>query len=300
MSSFVHISQFDPEKSEGGVAQFARHLKTVVPNLEFMAMKNDWREMDHDWWDPPSSEAVVIADGYYGLGLGGEVKRLITVCHSTYAGWLRDALINPCDGISYEWLLGAEELQERAYKESDDLVAVSESAQEELWTFYRLDSAMIHNGVDVEKFHADTYYVKDTICEVAGDDVNKGADIINELRNKGGLNIQPLGFDGDKQDRWSVHEAVVMPSRHEGGPYAQLEAMAMNLKIVAYRSGYFKSEVPKGYLWSTNDLFWMTFQRLVKAALGSENLNPREWVLENATLKMFQDNWKEFLEVNDV
>ena len=310
---YVHISQFNPLTTSGGVAQFGKHLAKAIPGLEFLwdneaATNRPWltagalnraRLMENHL----DSDITVIADGFFGLGLQGKVKRLITVCHSTYAGWLRDVLVNPHPELdnSLAWLAKAAEEQAIAYRESDCIVAVSESAREELWDFYGLDSVLIRNGVDVIDLTPDYSMVNASgVVEVAGNDYLKGRDIIERLREEG-IKIDSLGFDGSMYDRWEHHAIALLPSRHEGGSYAQLEAMAMDKKIVAYQSGYFKdADVPQEYLWSTADFYWGTFNNLVKDALLCEDgKNPRQWVMKNATLDMFISNWRNLLGVEN-
>lgn len=300
-----HISQFDPRQHSGGVAQFARDLQKAVPELEYLSvpqMKEPWEaatRANAQWVEDGTlgPDDTVIADGYYGRGLGGKVGRLVIVCHSTYAGWLRDNLIRPHSQVTQmsSWLMhGPVQYQEEAYHQADQIVAVSTSAQEELWSFYGLGSALIYNGVDTGRFSPSES--GSGLVEVAGKDYNKGCDIIAELRSKAELDIDTLGFDGDKPDRWSRFDTAVMPSRHEGGPYAQLEAMAMNLKVVAGRTGYFKYDVPDDFALVTEDYYWRTFADMVDASLAM-TLEPREWVLENATLEIFCEKWGEFLDV---
>lgn len=303
----MHVSQVDPDNHQGGVAQFAKDLKKAVPELVYYVNPVDWRGVERLNADDLrvgvfSSDDVVIADGYYGLGLGGKVKKLITVCHGTYAGWLRGYTINPSPGFSKirEWLFGAAQAQERAFKEADEIVAVSANAALELWEMYRLDSLEILNGVDVSRYRPQEY-IEGSIAEVAGNDERKGSDIIAEMRERTDLNIQPLGYEGEKWERWAPFEVALLPSRAEGGQYAALEAMAMNKKIVAYRSGLFRVDVPSEYYFGTDDYHWREFALLCQVAFDKRQFDtkPREWVLENATLEGFIKKWKKFLGVEN-
>lgn len=298
---YVHVAQMDPERHEGGVAQFARDLRSAIPELVFYANPSDYRGVERLNCDDLrtgiiTSDDVVIADGYYGVGLGGNVKRLVTVCHGTYAGWLRGWGINPSPKFERirGWLLGAAKAQERAFKESDDVVAVSESAALELWEIYRIDAAVIINGVDVDKYQPCPSQSA-RVVEVAGDDERKGSDMVAELREVG-WDIERLGYEGEKWERWQGFEVAFLPSRAEGGQYAALEAMATNKKIVAFRSGLFRVDVPERYFFGTSDYHRGTFDALLHAALECEaELNPREWVLEHATLEGFRKQWVKLL-----
>jgi hypothetical protein len=231
-------------------------------------------------------------------------KRLIIVCHSTYAGWVRDWAINPPPSYAkaIPWFIEAAGHQEQAYREADQLVAVSASAQEELWEIYRLESTLILNGVDTDLYYEDRV-ASESIVEVAGHDENKGSDITHRLRNEGVM-IDGLGFEGEKVDRWKGYEIAFFPSRHEGGPYAQLEAMSMGKKIVGYKTGFLK-HLPDDLAWTTYDYHWTTFRDLLLEAMGStaspahalggDERPVRQWVLENATLEKFSESWRGFL-----
>jgi glycosyltransferase involved in cell wall biosynthesis len=320
MSRYVHIGQMNPITHEGGVAEFAQHLRYALAgngnSVHFAHVEGlpvpywEWIQKminRHTTADEPLPHTMtmrhpigeydaVIADGYYGLGLAGKAKRLIVVCHSTYAGWVRDWAINPPPSYKKHlpWFMEAARHQERAYREADQLVSVSTSAQMELWDIYRLESTLIPLGIDTEKFKPDGLR-PGTVVEVAGDDENKGCDIVRAVKEKGNIDINPLGFEGDKPERWKGYEVALLPSRHEAGSYALLEAMAMDKKVVGYRTGFLKYDVPTNFCWSTYDYHWRVFKDMILEAMQSEGRNPRQWVLENATLEMFKENWRRFL-----
>jgi glycosyltransferase involved in cell wall biosynthesis len=132
--------------------------------------------------------------------------------------------------------------------------------------------------------------------EVAGKDLNKGADIVSQLVSKGGYAIEPLGFGGRKEERWRLFDMAVLPSRHEGGPYAQLEAMATGKKIIASRSGYFKHDVSDSLFWGTHDIYWRTFADMIDEAVRAERSDARKWVEENATIEIFNESWRACLQ----
>lgn len=305
--SIVHISQFDPLRSAGGVATFARDLERVFPGIKFLyhgPAEEPWHMagiINRSFLNEGkiSEEDIVIADGYYGAELAGKVKRLIVVCHSTYAGWLRDNLMYPYDqlNLSCVWLTRAARAQEPVYREADTVVSVCTSASEELWDFYKVESKTIFNGVNPSLFNV---LESDTVVEVAGNDINKGMDIISDLKTKAELSIFNLGYDGSIGERWAKHGIAVMPSRHEGGSYAQLEAMASGLDIVASYAGFFKHDVPRNLFYGTDDLYWRTFADMIHYTLddrasaygGSRGGALREWVKSNATLDIFKKKWR--------
>lgn len=307
--AFIHISQFNPMTNEGGVAIFARNLADAVPDLKFLyhgEINRPWESVERinrKYLEDGAinAEDVVIADGYYGAGLSGKVDKLIVVCHSTYAGWLRDNLVWPTGdrGASLAWLAMAAEAQEPVYRSADAVVSVCGSAWNELWRFYRVDSRTIFNGVDTSVFVPGDDLPNDEIVSVAGADVNKGADIVTSLHVRHDKKINELGFDGLKQDRWLKHGIAVFPSRHEGGSFAQLEAMATNRKIVAAKTGFLDVDVPDRYFWGTRDIYHGTFNRLIDKAIDSPGRNPREWLIGYADIDVFRRTWRKYLGIEE-
>jgi hypothetical protein len=208
MGKIVHIGAVDPEVGHGGVEQFARDLRDTFGEVEFLNY--------HVSSEPPwvtarraneinlvseaiSEDDIVIADGYYGLGLAGKVKRLIIVCHGSYAGMLREFSINPTPsyGNSRAWLLQAEKAQARAYFDGE-VVSVSQHAAMELKEIYDLDSTVILNGVDASEFCPGTPVDGRVFVEVAGGDERKGCDTIEAIKELG-IQINTLGYDGKSQ-----------------------------------------------------------------------------------------------------
>ena len=304
--AIYHIGKMNPDTHPGGVAQFARDLKSAIPELKFIHFEGkqdvpEWRMSQMYALPLLSQDDIVIADGFYGFGLGGHVKWLIVVCHGTYAGWIRDFLRMPSENRAEEsflpYLMECQSYQERAYRECDSLVAVSTASAEDLWSFYRLESQVILNGVDTDLFCPPEHMRDDQqkVVEVAGDDIRKGSDIITKLRSSGNK-IHALGYDGAKHDRWKEFQIALLPSRSEGCQYAALEAMATGLKIVAYRSGVFRHDVPSDLIFGTFDFYWRKFQSLLDEARESDTRQTRDWVLNHASMERFRAAWHDIVQ----
>ena len=296
MDRIVHISHHDPENSRGGVAQFGRDLKLAIPQLEFMHGGADWaiaealniERLDRGVLD---KDTVVVTDGYHGGGLGGRVKELITVAHGTWGGWLRDVQRRylPEFGPSIPLLLDKAVAQEKVFRESDRVIAVSTLAQEELWTIHGVESQVVFLGVDTSRYCRGIKTEEDLgrrVAAVAGVDKLKGADIVDAIKSskRAGDSIRELGFSGHRWDRWKQNFAALLPSRHEGGGYALFEAMATDLTIVSGRTGSLVHDVPDEYAWSTDDYYWGTFDRLLTESFNTQKKSPRDWILENSTI----------------
>jgi glycosyltransferase involved in cell wall biosynthesis len=304
MTRVVHIGAVDPERGHGGVEQFARDLQDARSDeTVFLSYHNP----DTPPWVVAErsnklnlesgviqSDDIVVADGYYGLGLAGKVARLIIVCHGSYGAMLREYNINPPEKIGgmMSWMRSAAEQQERAYREGE-VVAVSDASAYDLYDIYGVQAHVIRNGIDLRKYR--TTEAENGWVEVAGKDLRKGSDTVEWLREDG-RDISRLGFKGEKEDRWLKFRYAILPSRYEGGQYAALEAMACNLTIVAYNSGFFDLDVGREYYYGTYDYFPRAFGYMMDDAERKPPLNPREWVYHNATIQQFKAEWRTFLD----
>ena len=311
----AHISQMDPETDRGGVAEFARYLSRALPELEclFNPSAGHWamaeaQNVERLNLGILNSDTTVVADGYYGGGLAGKVKKLVVVCHGTYAGWLRDMMRNYLPGFekSYPRLIESAKAQAKVYREADMVVSVSTAAQEELWEFYRVESEVVLLGVDTSTYMPGPIGGSPwRIVEASGNNGLKGADIIGRLRQSA-FSIENLGYGYHKPDRWREFRRFVMPSRHEGGPYALLEAMASGVSVIAHRAGLLIHDVPGNCVRATNDLHHSVFARMIEDAgevtdseLTAHEARALEWVQENASLETFADGWRRVMGVKN-
>jgi len=308
----VHIGQMNPETDQGGVAEHARCLRRAFPELEFffnppaghwaMAEADNVERLDRGVL---SSDTAVVADGYYGGGLAGKVKQLVIAAHGTYAGWLRDMMRNPLPGFekSYPRLIESAKAQAQVFREADLVVADSTAAQEELWEFYRVESEVVMLGVDTKAYRPSSRILRgDRMVEVAGGNGLKGADVITRLREK--FTIDNLGYGYDKAERWREFDYFIMPSRHEGGPYVLLEAMASGVSVIAHRTGLLVHDVPDDCVRVTSDLHHGTFDDMIADAdsaleAGRSHYEPSAlaWVRENASLETFTEGWRRVMGV---
>jgi glycosyltransferase involved in cell wall biosynthesis len=314
MKNIVHIGQMNPVTDPGGVAEHARCLRHAFPELKFifnpsaghwaMAEAYNVELLDRGVLN---SDTTVIADGYYGAGLAGKVKKLVIAAHGTYAGWLRDLMRNYLPGFEkdYPRLIESAQAQERVYHEADLIVGDATLTQEELWEFYRVESEVVILGADTGIFKPRSRLMSlgASIVEVAGGNGLKGADVIAKLRD-GGLDIENLGYGYDKPARWGEFDIFIMPSRHEGGPYVLLEAMASGVVVIAHRTGLLVHDVPDDCVFATNDLHHGAFARIADRVLqdGHGMLYHRrtsalDWVRENASLETFAEGWRKVMGV---
>lgn len=305
MARFLHISQENPETGRGGVAQFARDLKRAIgDDLEFAHFEDYGRTGDGPPWvwsqrftTDPGWDAI-IADGYFGLWLQDRADRIISVCHSTWLGWMRDIMANPYPGFRQDaaWILEAAQAQEEAYREADLVVAVSPSSQEELWDLYQIESTMIHNCVDLDLFRPKDHDGPKRIAQVANGNLTKGWDMIEALSDE--FEIESLGFEGERHDRWHDVELLFLPSRHEAVPYAAMEAMACLVPVVAYRTGMFRN--CSWGQWVTADYSEIAFRRLIRDCLESDILPDKRGFMEDKmSFEQFERKWRGILYARD-
>jgi glycosyltransferase involved in cell wall biosynthesis len=314
MKSIVHIGQMNPVTDPGGVAEHARCLRHAFPELKFifnpsaghwaMAEAYNVELLDRGVLN---SDTTVIADGYYGAGLAGKVKKLVIAAHGTYAGWLRDLMRNYLPGFEkdYPRLIESAQAQANVYREADLIVGDATLTQEELWEFYRVESEVVKLGIDTDIFKPSVVF-GGTVggkVEATGGNGLKGADIISRLREDG-LIIESLGYGYDKAARWREFECFIMPSRHEGGPYVLLEAMASGVSVIAHKTGLLTHDVPNDCVRVTTDLHHGVFARMIEGAevarLSGRDFysqNAYDWVRENASLDTFTEGWRRVMGV---
>ena len=240
----------------GGVAKHGMYLQWVFPDLEIYAWEDfpKWQEYNliEEWEQAPllnrwllendlvDKDTIVICDGWWGMGLGGKVARLISVCHGSYAGAMVEHMKTPWDN---GFFLGqAVRHQEKFWRESGcEIVAVSPNAARELGLLADLDSTVICNGIDLETFKPQPWLRKRLIIEATGGIPAKGGAIVEGLKSMG-YDIEPFAVESgnleEEAKRWAEAEIALFPSHYEGNAYSLLEAMACDCKIVGYWTGF--------------------------------------------------------------
>ena len=169
---------------------------------------------------------------------------------------------------------------------------------------------VIRHGVDAELFHPPERRSpagkKPVIIHAASDKVKRKELIPKLAELLPEFDFQFLGVKsgrlGDEAARWRQGDLFLHLAAKEGNSYAILEAMATNLPIVATKVGIFASD----------DEDCCSHARTVSPSLPVEDLaavaeavretwenrrsyNPRQWIMENATLEKFTTDWHNYL-----
>jgi len=304
----AHISKLKRSGGHlGGVEKFAAHLSSALPSIQLFASDDAPDAGGSDFRiarqlnlalladGRVGDDTVVISDGFWQAGLEGKVKAIISVSHGT---WLGIALANEFSrfGDTSEFLKLAR-WQEAAYRAADVVVAVSPLAAWELRTFYGLDSVTIVNGVDLDVFHP---------AEVPGTRIlhcsSPGRKQLSMIEDTAGVLARPIeylnvktGREEDEAERWRQGRVAFFPSLYEGAAFSTIEAMAVGLVPVAFKTGIFW-DMPEWAAITTADHYRETYSRLIERAFRNyKDYRPRKWVEENASMKKFSRAWRKLV-----
>jgi len=312
METLHHISLFKPGEGSGGVERFAAYLKQAIPELECLSLSDypgkdaamaehlpdyDLAKYMNEWLvrtGALNKESVVIVDGYWGLGLQGKVKRLISVCHGSYWGRFVQAQISSWgEVVDYTHVDAQTEMWESPDVE---IVAVSKESKREILDSCNPSSepVVIYHGVDT-----DILSPMDSDSKVwmhAAVSNRKGADIINSLVVEHNIRCELMGKCPtleDKAKRFADAVVLIAPTRHEGNSYVLLEALSCGVPVITYHTGL-AQEFDERCGIVTDDLAPENFARLIRG-FRPENYDPRAWVKENCGPANFAANWRNFL-----
>jgi glycosyltransferase involved in cell wall biosynthesis len=304
-AEIAHVSKFKRAKgSLGGVEKFASHLKRVFPKLRIYASDDapprDYgselalaKALNQHLLDTGEigKKTIAICDGFWQAGLKGNVKATVNVAHGTYAGC---AMANEFHrfGQTADYLKLAR-WQEGAYRAADVVVAVSPLTAWELKTFYRLDSVVILNGVDLGIFKPDGKGMK--ILHAA----SPGRKQLGMVEAVAGMIRRPIqhinirtGNEEDEAAKWQQGMVAFFPSLYEGCAYSGLEAMACGLVPVSYKTGIFWG-LPDWAAIEVTDHYRLVYAEAILEAISSrDKFHPRKWIEENASFNHFAAGWK--------
>ena len=307
-----HISLFKrSDGHRGGVEKFAAHLQVAFPDLQMWAL-SDFAQARGEPWEKAKAlnlwllqterikkDDIVIADGYWGTGLGGKVN-LIAVCHGCYVGEAMQHEIHPWADPAV--ILRHAAAQKHVYMRAQMVVAVSHQAARELERCYDLEARVVLNGVNAGAFRPipSKRQPQNLILHVASPG-RKQSEMVDKVKGLApGLKIEHLsvhhGGEGIEAARWQQGAVFFQPSLYEGLSYASLESLSCGLPVVGYRTGLW-CDVPEGAGGVgeiTDDHNEFEYVRLLQHVIGHwKEYRPREWVLQNATVQQFIAKWQE-------
>lgn len=304
----------------GGVEKFAMYLRMAIPELQLFSWEDfpGWiRLPDEKDYDKASmlnqhllekgivdKDSTVIVDGYWGLGLEGKVKRLISVVHGSYFGRFIQSQLYPWGETVF---MDQSEAQIELWDhEQTEVVAVSnESAKEIRNCTNKSVFPMIPHGIDLDIFKP--LQEKDRFLFLhAATSARKGIDIIGVLGQQGYFPV-PMAEGSGRLDREakkiSQFRWLVSPTRHEGNSYLLIEALACGTVPITYATGI-APELPGALSeFVTDDLTWTSFLRLLKRAdaISEDEWDTkysqaaRAWAVEHCSFGRFAKEWREFI-----
>lgn len=300
----------------GGVQQFAKYLKRAIPGMELISFADmpNWRNyMEYRDYDKAlvlnqwllqhkvlDKDSVVIVDGYWGSGLQGYVRRLISVCHGSYFGRFMMSQISPWgEVVGMDHVLAQIEHWKDPFVE---IVAVSgDSAREiRLAGVTKKGIRIITHGVDLEILKPMPEIEK--ICMMHGaTGARKGLDILNIL-DVWGIRVEFMneltGKLEKKAKRLNQARLFVAPTRHEGNAYMLLEALACGVPVLTYYTGQAVDFDERcGIIVDNIDPH--NLRRLINKFEAGEYdhvLAPRAYAEENCSFDRFANEWRSYLE----
>lgn len=296
----------------GGVEKFAMYLKRAVPELKLISWADypKWLQVKEPDYIKAEilneyllsegilgKDSTVIVDGYWGLGLPGEVERVISVVHGSYFGRLIQSQIYPWGEI-----VRMDEVEEQLSfwgRDDVDVVCVAKESERELkLAGIDKDLTTIYHGIDLEVFKPIS---EGTCIMFAATSARKGYDVVNALQNVFKIPLEHMSeFSGVlKREARRLNHAkmLVAPTRHEGNSYLLIEALACGVPLITYATGLaLEMDNRCGYI--IDDISPSNIARLIDI-LKEEKLSPREWAEEFCSFERFRLEWRRYLGIEE-
>lgn len=303
---------FAPPETVGPRAHFLTRLGLLEPYRAAVGAHAFLQDYDEHPYD------LVIANGLFGwpLRLAHPEVPMIQVYHFTMAGLAQTALPLRSERLTTALVAGWFDRQSGVGKK---VVAVSESVRREVRRFYRLESAVVPNSVDVNHFRRASRedardqlglpkdrtialfvgraeYAKgfDVLRDIAAamDDtlflsVSRPADAPGNVRFFTGVPHETMPL------LYSAADVYVSPSRYEGFNLSLVEALACEAPAVVSRTACAFADEPSDFAVVVERPTAEAFVEGIRRAL-KEGPRPgvRERVAEQFSSEVFSRNWR--------
>jgi len=261
---------------------------------------------------------LVISNGVCGwpLSVRDPGVPMVQVYHFTMAGLARTALSTRADRFATGRVYG---FFDRLASRGKHVVAVSDSVQSEVETYYRTSARVIPNAVDTTLFRKlDRARARDALrlpqdatlgLFVGRPDYSKGFDILLEVAEAmrevtfavAGRcpptpdNVVSVGPVPHSQMPlcYSAADFFFLPSRYEGFNLSILEALSCNLPIVVSEAAYPFADEPDPFGWVARSLQPRDFVKGIRHVLKEHaRYAPRDRIVARFSYEVFERNWR--------
>jgi hypothetical protein len=288
-TKIVHYSDPHPLETTGGVQTFARNLRLIFEEVEYMTPKSK------DVERVVQERIPVICDNQYVLHWP-ESYPVIGFQHGV--GQVKYETIK----TPRRWLTAR--AQRRAAARPNVLwVANSQWVAETFKRLYgnRVDH-VIYYPIDVQRFDGRLENQGSKLILHDARTKHKGKTPVAQLTEAfGDWQIEFLNCDNSQvHERMRRARAFIHLSTYEGNSVVCNEAMAMNLPCMFTRVGLMQDEnrpedvfvVDVKDVFSGRGKLFARFREFL-ATLDQRSYNPRAWTMSNATLEIAIERWKE-------
>lgn len=233
---------------------------------------------------------IIFADGFWGCGISDD-KPVVSMIHGVWSDSERNKWEDGLSHIRIKLL----DAQLKYWQETKHRkICVSNFIQKLLKEKYNIDSELLSNGVDVDKFLRASLSPK--VTEFKHDKPiiihgitshRKGIEILAKLIDKfADDNIEILKIDEaqhkfglSKEEIFAVANLVFIPSKWEANSYLLLEALAAQKPVVAYNCGILRehkedwNNLGKVVELYDADIMWLAIKEVLARAKSNFSIN---------------------------
>ena len=289
--TIVHYNNEDPATTTGGVQSFAKGLKLIFNNVEFMTPQN--RDLKYIW----NNQIPVVCDNQLVVDFPGKFP-VIGFQHGVGA-----VKYSVTHSKGHRRLKRA---QKRAAKRHNTLwVACAEwiaTTFEQLYGNHT--EQIIYHPIDVDFFDAKLENKNSRLILHDARTKHKGSALMGEIEAAfPEWQIEPLNCKPEQvPDRMREARAFIHLSRYEGNSIVCNEAMAMNLPCMFTKVGLMqdRNRPTDVYLVDTDKMYnqrdYLTGEvRSFLKSINNRTYNPRTWIIENAIAQVSQKKWNQVM-----